>query len=217
MLDRIAEPLLPYAPGILATRSIIDAGIEGIGEQFRDQAATYEERYADVERKAANLERGLSAANVRLGGRLAVLDIGCGAGDMTVAVLRAFPEVRVWSTDLSPEMLNLLVRRAEPTGVRDRITPFVANASQVALRAEGFDLVVGSSMIHHLIEPGTFLDRTLQSVKRGGVALFYEPFAAGHIVLRTLLRSLTQLAGRSKAAFPQSGNSSSRDTSTQSM
>jgi hypothetical protein len=86
------------------------------------------------------------------------------------------------------------MRRATNLGVAERITPFVADASEVALCAGAFDLIVGSSMIHHLTDPDAFIDRALCSLKPNGAGLFYEPFQAGHIVLRTLLQSFVQIA-----------------------
>lgn len=193
-MNAVSEPLFPYAPGILATSAIVAAGIKGIGQQFREDAATYEARYHDSDGKMAAISRGLGSVGVRLDGPITALDIGCGPGNATFAILKMFPEAYVYATDLSPEMLTLLTGRAKTLGLADRITPFVADASAVALSDGAFDLVVGSSMIHHLLDPDPFIDGVLRSIRPSGAALFYEPFQAGHIVLRTLLASMVQIA-----------------------
>jgi len=193
-MSAISEPLLPYASGILATRAIIDAGVKGIGSQFREDAAVYQDRYYDSESKIVGITRGLRTVDVLLSGQITALDIGCGPGDATFAILKMFPGAHVYATDLSPEMLDLLMSYARSIGVADQITAFIADASAVALSDHAFDLVVGSSMIHHLLDPNPFMDRILRSIRPCGAALFYEPFQAGHIVLRTLFASILQIA-----------------------
>lgn len=193
-MHAISEPLLPYAHGILATRAIIAAGVSGIGPQFRKDAAVYQARYHDSEGKIAGIARGLKAVDVHLSGPITALDIGCGPGNATFAILEMFPDAHIYATDLSPEMLDLLMRHAKSIGAANQITPFVADASAVALSDQAFDLVVGSSMIHHLFDPNPFMDGVLRSIRSSGAALFYEPFQAGHVVLRTLLASILQIA-----------------------
>jgi len=189
----IADQLFPFGDGLLATRGIVQSGVSGIGTQFREDAAVYEARYS-VNNKRRSIALGLAGSDATLPDTIVALDIGCGPGDSTIALLEMFDNAHVYSTDLSPEMLMLLVAKAKQLGISDKITPFVADASSVNLANESFDLIVGSSMIHHLMEPDIFLDRSLQSLKPNGIALFYEPFQAGHIVLRTILASIVEIA-----------------------
>jgi SAM-dependent methyltransferase len=50
-----------------------------------------------------------------------------------------------------------------------------------------FDLVLGSSMLHHLVDPFETLGALLGSLRPGGLAVFYEPFQAGNLILRQCL------------------------------
>jgi ubiquinone/menaquinone biosynthesis C-methylase UbiE len=190
----IVNELLPFGDRLLATREIVQSGIIGVGEQFRESASVYEERYRSVQGKRQSIELGLAGSDALLPDTIVALDIGCGPGDTTIALLEMFKNSHVYSTDLSPEMLMLLVGKADHLGLTRNITPFVADASMVAPRDRAFDLILGSSMIHHLMEPDLFLDRMLSGLKPNGIALFYEPFQAGHIVLRTILFSIVELA-----------------------
>ena len=189
----IADQLLPFGDQLFATPEIIQSGVSGIGNQFREDAEVYEARYS-VNSKRRSIELGLAGSNAVLGDAIVALDIGCGPGDVTITLLEMFKNAHVYSTDLSPEMLMLLVAKINRLGLTGKVTPFVSNASSVNLRHQAFDLIVGSSMIHHLMEPDVFLDRTLQSLKPNGIALFYEPFQAGHVVLRTILSSIVEIA-----------------------
>lgn len=189
----IADQLLPFGDILLATPDIIASGVSGIGTQFREDAQVYAARYS-IKSKHKTIELGLAGSKTTLPDTIVALDIGCGPGDTTIALLEMFKNAHVYSTDLSPEMLMLLVAKAKELRLSDRITPFVADASAVNLKHEAFDLIVGSSMIHHLMDPDTFLDKVLKSLKPNGIALFYEPFQAGHIVLRTILANIVEIA-----------------------
>lgn len=202
----IDEPLVQIPgirEGVLGTKSILSNGISGIGAQFREEAHIYDERYFQVDSKVEVITRALALARAQLPADCVALDIGCGSGNATFAILRIFKCGRVFSTDLSPEMLSILVEKAERLGSRPQITAFVTDASSVALRPQSFDLVIGSSMVHHLLDPDAFLTRILGAVRPGGVAMFFEPFQAGHVVLRNLLMCLHSL-GEIKPGFSPS-------------
>jgi ubiquinone/menaquinone biosynthesis C-methylase UbiE len=199
----IGEPLfvLPGVRGdIFATADVLDSGIVGLGEQFRQDAAIYDKRYFNVEAKISTISRALSIAGKHPKKDGVALDIGCGSGNATFAILQMFEEIRLYSTDLSPEMLSILLHKADSIAASDRITAFVSDASKLALNSESIDLVTGSSMVHHLINPDGFLEKILRSIARDGVAIFFEPFQAGHIVIRTLLLSLAAIA-ESRSGF----------------
>lgn len=186
---------LPDATGILATSSIVAEGVRGIGSAFRDSAAEYDERYYNDEGQRAVFRLALEAAGRRAEAIVGpILDLGCGSGNSTFAILAEASHATILASDLSPEMLEILMRRAEAKGIADRITPFVANAEHLRLGKESCDVIVGSSMIHHMMDPDAFLGKTLRALKPGGFAYFIEPFQAGHFVIRQALAALVEMA-----------------------
>jgi SAM-dependent methyltransferase len=193
----IAEPLVIY-PGpsaeIFSTKDILAGGISGLGAQFRAEAHVYDERYFDVESKIRVITQALAVTGRTLPHDSLALDIGCGSGNATFAILELFDRSHVFSTDLSPEMLSILLRKAESERLKHRITAFVTDASKVLLKPESLDLVIGSSMVHHLVDPDAFIIKILGAVRSGGVAMFFEPFQAGHVFLRSLLLSLVAIS-----------------------
>lgn len=193
-LDEALVLLPPPHGELLATSPIASQGVAGLGDQFRGEAETYDERYYYVDAKKADLLNALQAAGVSVPEGAVALDIGCGGGTATFALLSIAPKAHVYSTDLSPEMLQILTRRAEKLGVRNSVTPFVADATQLRLRPKSLDLIVGSSMVHHLSDPEGFLDRMLAAVRPQGVCIFTEPFQAGHLVLWQLLSQIVQMS-----------------------
>lgn len=179
---------------VLATDAILREGVVGLGEMFRDSSATYDERYLNIESKQHEIENALRRAGVDRRDYSLALDVGCGSGNATFSLLKMFDGLRVVATDLSPELLEILARRAQQRGVAERLTCIISDCTRLNFSGEHFDLITGSSMLHHLLDPGAFLDTLLGSLRPGGVALFTEPFRAGHVLMRQVLAQFVALS-----------------------
>jgi ubiquinone/menaquinone biosynthesis C-methylase UbiE len=111
------------------------------------------------------------AASLPLGPDYSVLEIGAGAGALTLAVLAASPAARVTATDVSPRSLELLKdRAAHYTNLQCEVQDGVALNYEDA----SFDAVIGNSILHHLSPEGC-LDELLRVLRPGGSLLFFEP------------------------------------------
>lgn len=182
------------APRFLVDARLDVGNISGVGAQFTADAATYDERYFSSSVSEA-IRKILSASGVEPGNVRAILDIGCGSGNATFGLAKFFPDARIIASDLSPDLLQILGRRAEAAGVSDRISLLVANAETLTLEQDSFDLICGSSMLHHLQDPDATVRNLLRGLRSGGVAFFFEPFAAGYMIMRQAFRGL-QLGAR---------------------
>ena len=74
-----------------------------------------------------------------------------------------------------------------------RVSPVVADGSRLVLKRSSVDLLIGWSALHHFEDPAHVLAELLRAVKPGGVALFVEPFQAGHAYMRQVLIALSCL------------------------
>ncbi|HEU4450034.1 MAG TPA: class I SAM-dependent methyltransferase [Gaiellaceae bacterium] len=81
-----------------------------------------------------------------------VADVACGAGWSSIAVARAYPEVRVDGFDLDAEAIEMARGHAAEAGVDDRVT-FHAREGGAAEPAEPYDLVTVFEAIHDLPRP----------------------------------------------------------------
>lgn len=82
------------------------------------------------------------------------LDIGCGPCDVTRRFAEAFPGWRFHGVDGSPAMLGEARRAlAARPDLAARITLMEAVLPGVALLAGGYDVVLSTSLLHHLREP----------------------------------------------------------------
>jgi ubiquinone/menaquinone biosynthesis C-methylase UbiE len=118
-------------------------------------------------------ERLLDAAGVQAGER--VLDLGCGTGELSLALLRRVSTARV--TGLDPDPLALARARAKAQAAGVAIEWTQGYAGRAPLPAHGFDRVVSSLVIHHLTREqkgGAFRD--VRRVLRPGGALHVLDF-----------------------------------------
>ncbi len=111
------------------------------------------------------------AASLPLGPDYSVLEIGAGAGALTLAVLAASPAARLTVTDVSPRSLEALKERAvQYTNLQYEVQDGVA----LTYAAQSFDAVIGNSILHHL-SPQRCLGELFRVLRPGGSLLFFEP------------------------------------------
>ncbi|MFJ9521778.1 class I SAM-dependent methyltransferase [Kitasatospora sp. NPDC101801] len=89
-----------------------------------------------------------------------IVDLGCGTGAGTFALLTRFPEAEVAAVDASPSHLDRLRAKAEALGVADRVRPVPADLDGDWPALGRPDLVWASASLHHLADP----DRALRTV-----------------------------------------------------
>ncbi len=148
---------------------IVDAG--EIASTIPPDAALFRE----------DLGRSLAYMRERLGelrGARA-LDLGCGPGDYSVFVARH--GALVDAVDVAPSALEITRRRAEASGVRERVRTHLMPAEQLDFPASTFDWVLGFGVLHHtdLTTLGPELRRVLRP---GGKALFREPLGSNPLL-----------------------------------
>jgi ubiquinone/menaquinone biosynthesis C-methylase UbiE len=152
-----------------------------------------------------------------------VLDVGCGTGNLTMAVAaRALPDGEVHGIDAAPRM----VRRAERKATERRlaIRYQVGLIERIPYDDEAFDVVVSSLMLHHLprdlklagvaeiarvLRPGgRFLAvdvdpplvRNLDAVSRAMEGRGFTGMRRGRTGFRTMLIPIHYLGGERPAA-----------------
>jgi SAM-dependent methyltransferase len=96
---------------------------------------------------------------------MAVLELGCGAGDLSLQLLRA--GARLTALDISPGMVQLARSRAEGASF------VVAPAEETGLPDASFDLVLGKWVLHH-VDVAAAAAETHRLLVPGGRAVFFE-------------------------------------------
>jgi 2-polyprenyl-3-methyl-5-hydroxy-6-metoxy-1,4-benzoquinol methylase len=119
-----------------------------------------------------------------------VLDLGCGQGENTVALVARGARVR--ALDISPELVEIAARRLREQGHAQATEAefAVGSAYETGLPPESVEVVFCMSLIHHL-DIGRVRDEMWRILRPGGVVILKEPvrFSKLYARLRGLLPS----------------------------
>lgn len=119
----------------------------------------------------------LDAANVVPGIR--ALDLGCGSGDLTLALLRR--GAAVTALDLSAGMLRITRCRVEQYAAGQRADFVAAPVERTGLPRGSFDLIVGRFILHHVdLRPAA--PELARLLADGGRAVFLENSGANPVL-----------------------------------
>ena len=142
----------------------------------------------DVEQATAYAEADFSEPNRRFlelyrerfptppaGG--SVLDIGCGPGDITLRLARAWTEVEITGLDGARRMLDLAERALAATPGLNRRVHFIHGLIPDAILPRGdYGAVVSNSLLHHLHRPGGLWDIVRRAGAPGAPVLVVDLF-----------------------------------------
>lgn len=78
-----------------------------------------------------------------------LLDVGCGAGNYSLRLLQALPDLEVDLVDLSRPMLDRALERVG-AAARGAVTAHQADIREIPLAPGRYDLVVAAATLHHL-------------------------------------------------------------------
>jgi ubiquinone/menaquinone biosynthesis C-methylase UbiE len=107
-----------------------------------------------------------------------VLDIGCGAGDVSMLLAEAVGDTgSVVAFDREPRAIKMAKSRALAAGHRQ--IEFVVGSDDAFPTRPEFDAAIGRYVLHHQRDPVATLRRVAGAVRHGGVVAFHEP--AGHV------------------------------------
>jgi len=113
-----------------------------------------------------------------IGAGMRVLDIGCGAGDMSLAVAaHVGAGGAVIGIDRAPEAVTVARRRAAANGTRN--VEFRQGAIEEFDPGGQVDALVGRFVLMHQADPAAILCKAARHVRPGGVILILESNLAG--------------------------------------
>jgi len=113
---------------------------------------------------------------------LSILDVGSGAGRMAAGLLQCqqLRSCRIHAFDISSPGLEMLAAFAASVSSSNQLEISVQDANEMRFEPGSFDVIVGSSVLHHFENVSTFLSDCRRILRPGGAMTFGEPFAVGY-------------------------------------
>ncbi|MBN1434743.1 class I SAM-dependent methyltransferase [Candidatus Fermentibacterales bacterium] len=111
-------------------------------------------------------------------GEQRILELACGPGLKSMALLRGNPEARVTLNDF-PGILRLTRKIAADAGLISQVEPLPGNMEEVDLGESRYDLVICGSMLYYFSgrRLAEMLSRISKSLRQGGALIVQEPIA----------------------------------------
>ncbi|MBO2464703.1 class I SAM-dependent methyltransferase [Actinomadura violacea] len=103
-----------------------------------------------------------------------IVDLGCGTGAGTFALLARFPEAHVTAVDSSAEHLDRLEEKARAQGVDERVSLVRADLDADWPDLGTPDLVWASASMHHMADPNRALRKVRDLLAPGGLFAVVE-------------------------------------------
>jgi ubiquinone/menaquinone biosynthesis C-methylase UbiE len=120
-----------------------------------------------------------------------ILDVGCGNGQHSVYL--AMKGANVWGFDISRQGLAMADRVAEANDVAERCEFSIQTASDMAYRSDEFDIVLCSSVLHHIWKYDGVQDELYRVLRPGGALVFDDGMRSNELytTLRDAYRKVT--------------------------
>lgn len=100
-----------------------------------------------------------------------ILDVGCGLGENTILLARLGADVT--AMDISPQMLDNVAHIAKRYNVSCKTS--LQDGKKLDFAPESFDVVLCANVFHHIENKEFFLENVHQILKKGGIAVFWDP------------------------------------------
>ncbi len=93
-----------------------------------------------------------------------VLDLGCGAVDVSIRFAKSFPQIIIHGLDGAEAMLECAHESVKANDLTHRIELYQGLIQSAELPLENYDVIISNSLLHHMLEP----EDLWQAVKRYG-------------------------------------------------
>ena len=103
-----------------------------------------------------------------------ILELGCGTGNLTLALAERFPEAELSLVDGSREMLDLTRDRLEKGR---SVTTIEGRFEDAELPAGEFDVATSCISLHHVVDKRALFARLHAALRPGGVLVFSDQMA----------------------------------------
>jgi ubiquinone/menaquinone biosynthesis C-methylase UbiE len=159
------------------------------------------------------MRRLVAARAVRMASQGAAVDLGCGPGQLVIALAHQALGLHVTGIDLSDEMLAQAQENALRAGLADQVSFRLGDAQQIPFPDCSLDLAVSTLSLHHWSDPVSVLNEIARVVRPGGSFLVFDLrrdmpapgylliWFATNVVVPPALRHVQEPLGSRNAAY----------------
>lgn len=128
---------------------------------------------------------------------ISILDAACGTGWTSAACLKHqnINNCKIHAFDISINGLHLLKEHTNNFSTTNTLELSVQDAEAMCFAPDTFDVIIGSSILHHFDDYNKYLKGCLDILKPGGKAIFGEPFAIGYGLLYSSMKLAADTLG----------------------
>ena len=131
-----------------------------------------------------------------------VLEVASGSGNLTRYLLPYLNTKNLntyWSSDISPPFLEYQDKYLKQKNIPTDNCKFIQiDANNICFTESTFDLVVGSSCLHHFLHYEKTLEQCYKVLKPGGIAIFAEPIRTGNQPIWLMISLMADFDKQSK-------------------
>lgn len=120
-----------------------------------------------------------------------VLEIGSGTGLLTIGLLKNSALQQLYAVDISRVFLHKTLSRAGGDG---RLTAIRCDCNQLPFAHGSIDLILGRSILHHLIDYADVIRQCSDILSADGRAIFFEPILNGKIIIAFYLALICEIS-----------------------
>jgi len=152
-------------------------------DYYYDKAQVKKQSYDNISYYKWIFQNALS--KVKTSSIKSVLELGAGFGCGTYAIADLLPEAKIIASELSASMLmkHKQIGQERFPEYESRLTRCQINADQSVFKSSCFDMVYGTAILHHVLDPLQVIREAGRVLKPNGIAVFAEPFEAGYSLL----------------------------------
>lgn len=143
-------------------------------------------------------------------------DLGCGAGQLAIALAQAAPALAVTGVDLSAPLLAQASHKAAAADLGHRVDFRIGDAQATPFEDESLDLVMSTLSLHHWSDPTAVLNEVARILRPGGAFVIFDLrrdmappayvliwLVTHRVVPRALRRVQEPLGSRNAAYIPE--------------
>ncbi|MEI6168455.1 MAG: ubiquinone/menaquinone biosynthesis methyltransferase [bacterium] len=102
------------------------------------------------------------------------LDIGCGTGDVAIAVLREYPTARLTGIDLSRPMIEIAEKKTRAAGLQSRATYQTGDATALVFGDAAFHGIVSAFCLRNIDDRSKAFQEMRRVLRPGGTVVILE-------------------------------------------